>query len=71
MVFLMDVVRWYESKLQSMSVYMNDGGDDHSINHLSIHCGIISVCLLLKLDYAIFFRTITGHYWSNVAERVM
>ena len=41
MVLLMDVVRWYESKIQSMLVYLSDGGDDHKTTHLYVQCGII------------------------------
>ena len=29
------------------------------------------MCLLCKLDYAVFFRTIHGHSWSNLVERVI
>ena len=71
MVLLMDVMQWDESKIRSMLVYMRDGGADHNMTHLSVQCGMISVCLLLKLDYSIFVRTIPGHSWSNVVERVM
>ena len=54
-----------------MLVYLSDGGADHNMTHLSAQCGIITVCILLKLDYAVFFCIITGHSLSNVVERVM
>ena len=41
MVLLMDVVRWDESKIQSMLVYLSDGGDDHNTTHIYVQCGII------------------------------
>ena len=67
----MELVQWDESKIQSVLVYLSDDGDDHNVTHIYVQCGIISVFLLLKLDYAVIsvpFLAIPGQMWF---ERVM
>ena len=71
MVLLMDVVQRNESKIQSVLVYLSNGGAYHNMTQLSVHCGIIWVCLLLEIDYAVFVCTIPGHSCSNMAEIVI
>ena len=63
MVLLMDMVRWDESKLQSVVVYLSNGEADQNRTPISVQCCIISVCVFLKLDYAVFFHTIPGQMW--------
>ena len=60
MVLLMDMVRWDESNLQSVVVYLSNGEADQNMTPISVQCCIISVCVFLKLDYAIFSHTIPG-----------
>ena len=71
MMLLIDLVRSDKPKIQSMLVYLSDDGDDHNVTHLYVQCGIILVCLLLKIYNAICFSTIPGYSWSNMVEIVI
>ena len=50
---------------------LTDGGADHNVIHSSVQVAIICVSILLDVDLSVFMRTIPGHSWANIVERVM
>ena len=50
---------------------LSDGGADHNVVHSSVQIAVIALCIYMKIDIAFFMRTIPGHSWTNIVERVM
>ena len=48
-----------------------DGGPDHRLTYLSVQLCLISLFLLLDLDYLCAARTAPFHSWRNPVERIM
>ena len=48
-----------------------DGGPDHQVKFVKTQIALISLFLVLDLDYLVAVRTLPGHFWKNPVERIM
>ncbi|ORY41532.1 hypothetical protein BCR33DRAFT_825419 [Rhizoclosmatium globosum] len=50
---------------------LTDGGSDHNMSHVSVQIALITLAIMTGTDFLVAVRTVPGHSWSNMVERVM